>query len=72
MLVQTNITNAVYFLGVVLGIFFAISCRFTFARSSNCKSVLVSISRFEMGIFEFLVEMSLEYQLESCRQMSVS
>ena len=54
--------------------------RFSFARSSHCRPVLVSISGFEVRIFDFLLEMSLGHQLQSaiiillvteCRLLSV-
>ena len=62
-----------------LGILFAFSFRFSVARRSFCKSVIVSISRFEMRIFDFLLEMSLGHALPSaivtfvavCRLLSV-
>ena len=43
---------------------FTFSFCFSFTRSSNCKSVLVSISRVEMRIFDFLLEVSLGHQLQ--------
>ena len=52
-------------LGVVFSIYCACSFRFSFARSFCCRSVLVSISRFEMRILDFLLEMSLAHQLPS-------
>ena len=46
-------TNAISSLGVVLSFVFAFSFRFSFARSSSCRSVLVSIARFDMRILHF-------------------
>ena len=55
-------TDVVSSLGVVFSPF---AFSFSFARSSYCKSVLVSISRFEMKVLDFLLEMSLGHQLQS-------
>ena len=44
---------------------FAFSFRVSFVRSSYCKSVLASVSRFEVTILGFLLEMSLGHQLQS-------
>ena len=41
------------------------SFRSPFVRSSCCRSVLVSVSRFEMRILDFLLEMSLDHQHQS-------
>ena len=49
----------------VFCILFAFSFRFPFARSSCCKSVLVSISHCGVRILDFLVEMSLDHELQS-------
>ena len=50
--------------------FFAFYLPFPFAfslgRSSYCRFVLVSVSRFHMKILDFLLEMSLGHQLQSC------
>ena len=48
-------------------LFFACSLPFIFSsvRSSYFRSVLVTISRFEMRILDFLLEMSLGHQLSS-------
>ena len=48
-----NPTDAVFSRGVVFGISFACSSRCSFARSSCCRSVLVSIPPFDMRIFDF-------------------
>ena len=54
-----DLTNAVSPLGVLFGIVFAHSCRFPFAQGSYCRSVLVSTSRCEMRILDFMLEKSL-------------
>ena len=41
-----------------------LSC-FSFARSSFCGSVLISMSVFEKKTFDFMLEMSLGHQLQS-------
>ena len=46
-------------------IVFAFCLCFTFARSSFCKSVLVSIFRFDGRILDVLLKMSLDHQLQS-------
>ena len=38
---------------------------FSSCRSSQCKSLFVSISRFEMRILDFLLGMSLDHELQS-------
>ena len=59
-----------------MGILFAFSFHFSFDRSSCCRSVLVSIPRFEMRMLDLLLQMSLGHELQSaisytsCRQMS--
>ena len=50
---------------VCLDVLFSFSFRFPFARSSSCRSVPGSISRFEMRILDFLPEMSLDHQHQS-------
>ena len=52
-------------LGVVFGICFAFSFCFSFARISYCRSVIVSISRFELGFLDCLLEISVGHQLQS-------
>ena len=52
-------------LGFVFGICFVFSLCFSFARSSYCRSVLVSISRFEMGFLDFLLEIPVGHELQS-------
>ena len=58
-------TETVSPLGVVLVIYLVFSFRVSFGQSSRCKSVLVSISRFDVRIFDFLLELSLGPQLQS-------
>ena len=58
-------TDAVSSLSVVFGIVLAFSFRFTFAQNPYCRPVLVSTSRFEMRICDFLLEMSFGRQLLS-------
>ena len=51
-------TDAISSLGFVFGLFFAFSF-------SYCRSVLVSRSRFEMRILDFLFVMSLGHELQA-------
>ena len=44
---------------------------FSFARSSYCTSVLVSISRFIMKVLYIMLKMSLGHQLQLCRVSSL-
>ena len=50
-------TFAVSSLGVVFGMILALSFRFSLAQRFHCRSVHISISRFQMRIIEFLFGM---------------
>ena len=67
-------------LRVVFGMFCALSFRCSVARSSYGRFVLVSISRFELRILDFMLEVSSDHELQSaivvflideCRLLSV-
>ena len=52
--------------GYVFAFYLSFPFCFSLGRSSYCRFVLVSVSRFHMRILDFLLEMSLGHQLQSC------